>query len=255
MDKQERLLPIPLPRHEYVTLDKLPPVDILNCQKPSPDFVASVAALQLHPVGLIEHASGMQVAYGNRRIYAAHLAGLEGLWAYVYQPGDINPAQLAVEENHQRKPNPFSDYDAIMPMLATRPVGEVAKALHLPVGVVQAAVKLQGLDAKLMQLARAGKIKTGVALNLAGKPRCVQEKVLENAGDRQVTMKMVRAATTAVVQATMPMLPISNLPGGPGLVFGRAVETAKGVKLLFWEDGNQREFVVPAGRLFELVRG
>jgi ParB-like chromosome segregation protein Spo0J len=253
---EERLIPDAEPIYTFVLLEDLPPLEELNCQKPDPGFVASVAARQLQPVVLIEQVDGFNIVFGNRRIYAAHLAGLGGLYALIYQPGDISPAHAIVAENHHRKPNPFSDLDAIVPLLATRTVEEVAAELHLPVGVVRAAIALQKLDPALLGLARQGKLAAGVALTLARKPRSIQYEVKRrHVQGQKITEAVVKEASTAVVQATMPTLPIANLPGGPGLVFGRALDTEKGVRMVFWHDGSKQEFVVPVDKLYQFAQG
>lgn len=246
--------------HRFVPRGDLPPIAQLNCQKPDPGFVASVAAQQLHPVGLLERTSSThndnryQVIYGNRRIYAAHLAELRGLNAYIYQAGDVNPLLMTITENHQRKPNPLSDYDAILPMLASRTIEEVAVALHLPVGVVWSAWKLSELEPSLLQLARTGNMALGTAVILACKPKSVQNAVRQayDEGER-ITKKVVKRCSTAVAQETAPVLPIPNIPGAPGVQFGRALDTERGVKLVFYQDGERQDFLIPATKLYQLL--
>lgn len=254
----ERLIPDVQPETRYIKCSDLPSIEELNCQRPSPAFVASVVAHQIHPIIVIDHPfNGYQLVAGNRRVYAAHLGGKESLRADVYQPGDISPTLVTVAENNQRKPNPLSDYDAIMPMLNSHTIEEVAAQLHLPVGVVRRAIKLQKLDSRLLQMARSGDIAMGTALKLASKPKSVQEAVLAKAAEgADVTADLVKRCTTTVVQAQMPTLPIRDLPGGNiGLWFERALTTAKGVKLLFHRDGQPEEFVLPVEKLYQIVAG
>lgn len=252
----EKLFDNLAPEMRFVPLERLPALETLNCAPPSTGFVASLKEIQLQPVVLQEEKDGgYRTIVGNRRIYAAHLGAIEGLWAWVYQPGDVNPAMMQVAENHHRSDNPFTDLDGIMVLLATHNEMEVAAALHLPVGTVRAAIKLQHLLPELLQLARCGAIAITVAIDLARKAKGVQEKVLAEAkAGEKITSALVKRCATAVVQATMPTLPIPAVVGGPGLQFGRALDAENGVKLIFFQDGAKEEYTVPAAKLYELVR-
>lgn len=254
----EALVPDVKAKYQFVGAADLPQADEIDRPAPSKNFIESVRARQIHPIVLIEHADRYEIVAGRSRVLACHYGDMTGLWALVYQPGEINASLIAVAENHHRSPNPVSDYHAISHLLETASIEQVAASLNLPLKVVVAAHRLSHLCPELLEAVLSSEIAVGVGVAIAAKPQRVQQRIVEamHAGERITGKAAARIAGDAAMESVAALgfeVPVADTPN---IRFISAVAFADDkVKVTLWENGVNRTAVLPEKYLINLCRG
>ncbi len=210
------------PRRLDVPLDLLPPDTHLLGDPPPRDLVRSIAALGclLQPVVLIEADAGTyHVGDGRRRIKAARAAGLERVAALVLPAGVLSPEAITLIGNTLRAPNPVSDYQALVTLLAQgADEAAISAATGLTVGEIRARLRLDGLIAPLKEALYRGALRASVAGEAARLPAHQQETLAPRLADgATVTLADVRAArqvTRASAVAALPAALFDTPPAG-----------------------------------------
>lgn len=253
----DKLIPEVQAEHLFIPIGELPSIEVIGGQKPPNSFINSMIAGQLQPIILVKRRNGFEVVAGRRRILAAHYGALPGLWAMVYEPGDINPHLAALTENHQRSPNPISDYYAITALLEDGTVEQVAAQLNLPVATVKAAYKLQFLEPELLQLTLNGGISIGVAVKIAAKPRGVQKRLIAISDEGwSITGQIVQdVARVAAEESKMPELPfmIPESPKENVRFLSASPYRQDKIKIDLWRNGIQESLIIEESRLLSLI--
>lgn len=195
---------------------RLPKNEYIIREPPKPDFIESVAKVQLQPIGIAHKDDDWSLAFGRKRLLALRKAKEDGLSdgfvdvVIFHGLGPYDSDVFALWENNQRTSNEVSDYVAIKNLLLSGlNYKEIAKDLGLPVNSIKALdknwarVPRWAVDACL-----AGKINTNTAKEVGkvkGKERQnLLQKVLKEEG--KLSTNRVRETKRAIQQEIVAKL-------------------------------------------------
>jgi ParB family chromosome partitioning protein len=168
---------IPKPQRVEVDLDNLPPSKNLRGPDPAPELVESVRRSGVvEPVILVRQEKGIVVLSGTRRIKAAREVGLVKVAANVYEGVGAGWCEvMRVSLNALRHDNPVSDLEALQALLAGGAgMAEISAITGMAPGTVKKRLKLVGLDKRLREALRKGRISVAVAERTATLPVEIQ---------------------------------------------------------------------------------
>lgn len=178
-------------RLELVRIDLVDVAD--NIRKDPGDvteLAASIAGMGLlQPIRVRESGDRYELVYGQRRLAAARMAGLQAIDAVVEWGGDVEPpgirASTQLVENIQRADlNPLEEAVAIRAILDAEPgltQAELAKRIGRSAPYVSNALRILELDAKVLPLVASGQLSGSHAKALASLKGAPQRALAQEA--------------------------------------------------------------------------
>lgn len=195
-----------------IALESLPPDD--PAMLPTPGMIQSVQNFGVMAPIVVSQKEGeeqLRVVDGKRRIAAARAVGLKEIAASIYFLSDDSEAAALIMLNDQRKGNPIAEFGALERLVKDNvPDEQIAGAIGIPVTSVRKRKVLFNLTPRLMNLWRTGKMKTGVAFDIAKMSKEMIAQIDQFAGEMtkgsNLSAKAVEALKRVQQQKDAPTL-------------------------------------------------
>lgn len=182
--------------------------EISDAIKPTAAMIASVKKYGvINPITV----RGTELVAGRRRVLAAIAAEQTTIPARIF-PADYSKSSiLSLVENEQRRPNPLSDFKAV---LALQDSGmsddDICAEVNCNKVRLAKILRVKNLIPELREAFEAGSIKFSTAEMVAKKPHATQEKVLTYYKKQgELKLKDVSALCKVQKKATVSALPDS----------------------------------------------
>lgn len=206
---------------------RLKEIDVLGVTV-NATLVASIKSGGLYQPVILQETGKVDQPYrvlaGKRRVAAAKAAGFETIPARVYGAAQkVNGSVVTLVENWHRKANPGAELTAVADLLQSGySPRQIAADLKVPLGKVEAVVKVAGLERRLFSATAAGTVSWSVAVDAAKLTGTDQQKLAEKMGEQggRLTQDDVRSLRDAGAVEAMAALPaelwgtVADVPDG-----------------------------------------